>query len=367
MACAATGQRKVRFGGSSVSRPAGCPPDSVAGQRPWLACFWLCYLGMPLDRRPFIKPIIVGRSPSGRRTPTGGWQASSQVPFGRTTQLFFKEGEEHEARQWEDVVLPPDDEPEPKRPRGSVYKIPRQRGAIVALAIFAMALVVGVAVGLRAFTRTGNVVENAVNAFKSLLPTSAPSWREPAPSVEPSRPAVVPPVPAVQAAPSSQLEGLSGPADQLRATLPATTMPADRADPAVSPSPAPTAPAADPAPAVPVPATVEPPPAAAVTGEGGRIGGRIGSTDEPAATAGAKPAKRSRPRRPRSNYVWSPEAKGLVPFRADEESGAWAPTTAEARHATPADELGPPPQIAPAPRVAPEPERAAPKSSDESE
>jgi hypothetical protein len=40
-----------------------------------------------------------------------GIPLNRQIPFGRTTERFFVEGEQHEAQQWQDVILPPDDEP----------------------------------------------------------------------------------------------------------------------------------------------------------------------------------------------------------------------------------------------------------------
>ena len=52
---------------------------------------------------------------------------------GTTTQRFFEEGEQHEAADWQDTVLPPDDAPEsdPETQFDSFDKIPKKRSPAV--------------------------------------------------------------------------------------------------------------------------------------------------------------------------------------------------------------------------------------------
>jgi hypothetical protein len=161
-----------------------------------------------------------------------------QVPFGQTTERFFVEGEQHEAQQWQDVALPPDDEPEPKRRRGSIDKVPRQRGAMFALAVFAICLVVGLGVGASELLKTGNRLDTFLSLFKAAAtgeqalpaaPTNPPQMRPqvtpfasepsqprpqvatPTPSAVPTAPGPVPVMAIVRPAAPSVTELPAGP------------------------------------------------------------------------------------------------------------------------------------------------------------
>jgi hypothetical protein len=102
---------------------------NIAGQIGVLSAI---LLGMPGKRKRSITPLMVGH-------PLG-----DEGSFGRTTENFFAEGEEHEARGWEDV-LPLDDEPAPRRRGGSVDKLPRRWSAVFALVALCVCLVSGAA------------------------------------------------------------------------------------------------------------------------------------------------------------------------------------------------------------------------------
>jgi hypothetical protein len=85
---------------------------------------------MPGGRRERTTPLMMGRV-------LGDPDALEVTP-----ERVFSEGEAHERRGWEDVLL--DDDLEPKRRRGSVDKVPRRRGAVFA---FVMLCCLGAAVG----------------------------------------------------------------------------------------------------------------------------------------------------------------------------------------------------------------------------
>jgi hypothetical protein len=194
------------------------------------------YVRMPVERKHVNTQLMVTHP------------IERQDPFGRTTENFFLEGQQHEARQWQDTVLPPDDEPEPKRRRGSVDKIPRERSAMVALAILAVALVLGVVTGVSALSKTGKVVDRSAAALKAQLP-AGPRAHLPA-AAQDSRQAS-PPAPAQtsagrpssgpeQAAPSKPVPAtLERPtsAPVLQNPLPAQPSPPPAKPPATQPAP----------------------------------------------------------------------------------------------------------------------------------
>jgi len=260
-------------------------------------------------------PISPYRSPPSPRPFRG--VPSRNPSFGRTTQEFFVEGEQHEAADWQDVVLPPDDEPDPSVHSGSFDEIPRRRGATVALVVLAAALGFGIVAGARFFLSTGRKVDAAKAAY-TRPPENQPEetdMRAPAqqPAAGVAEPAVPPPE---QGASDSTV-----PPEEKAATTP---IPGHEGSPAVAaPAPEPTA------------APVQRPP---------------------------RPrAKQSRALR---NYVWSPTAHALV--LVDSTSAALAATSRGA------DTLLPPaekPSIEPANTGAPAPERAAstarPESADQ--
>jgi len=64
--------------------------------------------------------------------------------MGRTTQEFFIEGEAHEAANYEDVILDPDDQRPPKVEFKSLDKVPHKRSP--ALVMFTLSLVAGIGV-----------------------------------------------------------------------------------------------------------------------------------------------------------------------------------------------------------------------------
>src|SRR5450759_861049 len=117
---------------------------------------------MPSKRKRSITPLMAGH-------PLG-----EQDSFGRTAEHFSTEGEEHEARGWDDV-LPLDDEPEPRRRRGSIDKLPRQRSAVVALVALCVCLVLGAAAGGFALFAKGRVGDTMATIRSWLSVTSRES------------------------------------------------------------------------------------------------------------------------------------------------------------------------------------------------
>lgn len=333
-------------------------------------------VGLPLNRSSDERDYAVPSRPaprSGARPasapmppdPGNAWRPSPrsrpvaprnrQVPFGRTTEEFFVEGEQHEATQWEDANLPPDDEPEPKRWRGRVDKVPRQRGAMVALAVFAVCLVLGVAAGVSALLKTGPHLDDVVAAVKSLLPMSS----------EPGSSSTSLPVPeALQGAPTAQAPQTESqpqlpmqsqaqapsPAQASLAQVPPQSPPQPAPQPApsqpASPRPSETPVAIPPAPGpVPIPAIVpaappsptKPRSATAFVEESSTAAGRgaparTASAPQPASRVGrAVTPKRAQHRQSRDNYVWSPELNALVPASSMSEADQAASRPTEAR------------------------------------
>lgn len=95
--------------------------------------------------------------------------ASQPSPFGHTTLRFFSEGEKHEASQWQDVPDTVEDELRARRLRvGDFDRIPRQRGATLALAVASALLALGAVLGVKAMAKTGRRVDaSAVELQKS--------------------------------------------------------------------------------------------------------------------------------------------------------------------------------------------------------
>jgi hypothetical protein len=297
---------------------------------------------MPAERKRTITPLMIGRP-------------LRQVPFGRTTERFFVEGEQHEAQQWQDVTLPPDDEPEPKRRGGSIDKVPRQRGAMVALSVFALCLMFGLGAGASALLKTENRLDTFLSLFKASPPPTAS---------EQAGPTVATDSPPMQAAP------LASEASQPRPQI--TTPPTPSAVP----------PAPDP---VPVPAIVQSAPTVErMEAEREAEGAQDRTLDRRAAhgtekTRGESAAKRRGhdSRHPHDNYVWSQELNALVPVSSMAEpdsdtaaSSANSPPKQPSRVERPdpfeRKELTPPrlhaSTIAPATTGAPTAERPAPNS-----
>lgn len=335
------------------------------------------------------------------RLPQGS-SLNRQVPFGRTTERFFVEGDEHEARQWQDTILPPDDEPEPRRWRGRIDRVPRQKGAMFALALFAVCLVAGIAVGVSAVFKTGNSVSAAVAKVKSWLPLSM--------SVEPSRevpvgtsavqpPQPLPPTEPLAAAPAAGQATQSPMPGQPMIPAQPPAMPPGERPPVGLPSAIPPAPGPVPVPAI-VPA--RPPVTAPATPKSEKDKEAAeptpASTSEPAAVSTNKSASpsdaksaqlakqnRRHGQREKDNYVWSPELNALVPassmseeeqptsrFDSGSQRSAQSAVTRTLRQLPnpfQKDELSPPPlpnksSIAPATTGAPNRERLAPPGSD---
>ncbi len=272
-------------------------------------------------------------------------------------------------------MLPPDDEPEPKRWRGSIDKVPRRHGATVALATLAIGLGLGVAVGVSGLAKTGRSVRTAVAVVKSLFPQPPVDWRD--------KPSIAPPPPIAPSPPVAPVP------------LPPPARPADLQRLPVSSRLGPTLVAPAPA-ALPPPASA--PPLATPPGRSAQGALSAAKHDELAernqegqpAPKAQKPPKRGgkhkahRPRKSGENVVWSPEEMAVVPVpEADPAPADPVPATDET-HDTPAssnpaqegrsprtvpsDPLGPPPETPPPNPGAPPTERqVAPKSDDEAE
>lgn len=124
-----------------------------------------------------------------------------QDSFGRTTERFFAEGEEHESREWEDVQVTAEDEDQPRRRGGSIDKVPRQRGAVFALAVLCIGLAAGAAIGGFALFANGNRLGDAMAAVRSRLSgasrdvtAAAPPTAKPQPTTVREATPVPPPV-----------------------------------------------------------------------------------------------------------------------------------------------------------------------------
>jgi len=221
---------------------------------------------MPRKTKRSITPLMVGH-------PLG-----DQDSFGRTAEHFFTEGQEHEARGWDDI-LPLDDEADPRRRGGSADKLPRRWSAVLALVVLCVCLVAGAAVAGFALFAKGRV-GGPLAAMRSWLSvTFGESTALPTPNP-------VPPETPPQTAPV------------LLAPAPSQAMP-------------PQAPAAVPAAseAFAIPTKVEriedKPPQAAPLPD---VEGQERLRKDALATR-----KRRHHSQPRDNYVWSTELNALVP------------------------------------------------------
>ena len=96
--------------------------------------------------------------------------------FGQNTLQFFEEGERHENTGLQDTVLPVDEDTDAHVRGGSFDKIPRQKGALLTLALLGVGLVAGAALGVRALARTGWKVDASAAAM-----SRSPSPATPAP------------------------------------------------------------------------------------------------------------------------------------------------------------------------------------------
>jgi hypothetical protein len=134
--------------------------------------------------------------PARKVTPIGGIANESskgaEAPskrLGETTLEFFKEGEQHEAAEWTDVQLPPDDEPEkdPKIKFKSFDKIAKKRSSTVVLLVLTVGLAVAVSIGVVAALRTEHVVSSSLGPFFGLggRASAARVENTPAPAVLP--------------------------------------------------------------------------------------------------------------------------------------------------------------------------------------
>jgi hypothetical protein len=117
-----------------------------------------------------------------------------------TAERFFSEGEEHERRGWDDV-LPLDDELDPRRRRGSVDKVPRRLGSILALVVLCICVALAATAGGFALFAKGRFRswfkmsshEPATLAPPTQTPAEAPPT-EPQPMAQPPAPQLPQPV-----------------------------------------------------------------------------------------------------------------------------------------------------------------------------
>jgi hypothetical protein len=163
---------------------------------------------MPADKKPLR--LVPGRHAGGGvvHVVRGG---DRSPPFGKNTLQFFEEGEKHERTDWEDTVLPPDDESEPHVQSGSFDKVPRQKSTLIGLALFGVCLVAGVVLGARAMFRMGGKV-SASGAALSRQPGPRPALPPPERVAQP--PVAQPPVaqpPAVPRTPAATIGEQDGP------------------------------------------------------------------------------------------------------------------------------------------------------------
>ena len=148
---------------------------------------------------PNSKTILVPGVPaqSGGNLGRGMRAPAGSRPFGQNTLQFFEEGERHEEAEWQDTELPAEEDPDTPVPGGSFDKIPRQKSALLTLALLGVGLVAGGALGVRALAKTGTKVDEATAAF-SRSPAPAP------PAIVVPTATVLPPAPpAPTASPES--------------------------------------------------------------------------------------------------------------------------------------------------------------------
>jgi hypothetical protein len=239
-------------------------------------------------------------------------RSSEPPPFGRTTVRFFDEGDRHEAAGWRDVVLPPDDETEPSVKAGSFDRVPRQRGAMIVLAVFGVALVAGVGYGAHFLYRAGWHLDSSAAAYS-----------------QPPQPTAIPPGAAAPAFTPFPIDGGADDDGGSGDASAAAVLPASPHDEA----------AATPPPVEPSPATKAAAPAKTE---------RANRADERGKRETAKPAQRTRARGPRAALP--------VEEVLDRQSD---PTTTGALAAPESlDETTP--TIAPPPALVPPPEKAPP-------
>jgi hypothetical protein len=147
------------------------------------------------------KTLLLPAPPIQRR---GSIARGTQVPagsppFGQNTLQFFAEGERHESTGWQDTILPADDEPDTRVRSGSFDKIPRQKSALLTVALLGVGLIVGAALGVRALARTGwkvNAAAAALSRSHAPVPSAPPAPLVPTGIVLPPAPAS-PPTPSV--------------------------------------------------------------------------------------------------------------------------------------------------------------------------
>lgn len=123
------------------------------------------------------------RPPSKGNSTIGGREVPITVPvgrpgapraFGATTERFFAEGVEREASGWPGE---PWAEETSKRgaKAGNFESIPRQRGATVALAVFAACLAFGLVIGIKALVAAGRKVDASASIFSRSAGRGEPS------------------------------------------------------------------------------------------------------------------------------------------------------------------------------------------------
>ncbi|MEO5768102.1 MAG: hypothetical protein ABIS92_07095 [Polyangia bacterium] len=264
---------------------------------------------------------------------------------GSTTQRFFAEGEKHEAAEWQDTVLPPDDAPDvdPEVQFDSFDKIPKKRSPVITAAAIGGCLLIGSAAWAMAFglLRTGHSVRESASALTNAGPSQPVATNTPATNTAENASNVTAPAGAA-AQPLTGAIGQTPPDDNAPTTAPAAgplvvpmapsnstppTTPPTIAAPKVSGNSS----ASAPVPAVrpraaraPAMSVIELSSTPAVLGEQplpsentlaaagrGNAPTNEGTSRSPGEWAGAP----GRPDRapPLRGYVWSPSAKALVP------------------------------------------------------
>ena len=113
------------------------------------------------------KTLLMPANPvqDGRRVGPGLHLPAASRPFGPNTLQFFEEGERHENTGWQDSELPADEDTDTYVRGGSFDKIPRQKSALLILALLGVGLVTGAALGVRALARAGRKVDAAAAAL----------------------------------------------------------------------------------------------------------------------------------------------------------------------------------------------------------
>ncbi len=129
---------------------------------------------MSANSKPTLTRVAPGQF--GGDVGRGVRTSAGSLPVGRTTPQFFEEeeqeGESHEAVGWQDTVLPNDDDTDRHVSIRSFDKIPRQKSAMLVLAVLSACLITGVGLGIRALAKTGWKVDASSAAFSR---SSAPA------------------------------------------------------------------------------------------------------------------------------------------------------------------------------------------------